>query len=169
MSNRGYIKVLFANGQTAPTFEYFNLFYFAYRDAGQGRASTRLLHEYMHALLGNPEDNVDAPLSAKMLKRIPTNLAIIKHAADETATREGNLTALAIPGRFFVVALREPYNITTCQSIDNAAKLFRSLTILETKLLSLLLSAYSKESTAWLSRHYGQMTVSLSGGLNVDR
>jgi len=170
MSNRGYIKVLFANGQTTPTFEYFNPFGIAYQAVGKGRLNITLLHEHIHALLGNSEDEADAPLSAKMLKRIPSNLAIIRHASEDTKTQEVNLTALAIPDRFFVVALREPYNITTWQSIDNATKLFRSLTILETKLLGLLLSAYSKESTVWLSRYFSQMTTTCNGGsLTVEQ
>jgi len=153
-----HIKVLFTDRRKAPTFTTVAASEKVFRRVLEGRLNITLLKDHFQDLLGNPQAAIDAPLSAKLAKMIPDNLAIINRALEDWDKEAMHLTSFAIHDRFFIVALREPLSDTTWETLKSGATLFRGLSDNEVTIIKSLLNAFSKEREAWLNLYFRMLT-----------
>lgn len=165
-----HIKVLFTDRYKAPVFTTIAASEIAFQYVREGKLEITLLKEHIIEVLCNPQDKVNAPLSIAIAKFIPDNLAIINHSFENTRIPEFYITPLAVLGKYFIVALREPLNDNTWERIDYARNVFRGLNHAEESILNSLLKVFYKERLVWVNALFRQLTsVGNACGIEIKR
>lgn len=151
-----YIKVLFTDRGKAPTFTTIAASESVFKRVLEGRLNIISLKGHCNEMLNCAQAVIYAPLSVKLAKMIPDNLAIINREFEGTDFSNMRITTFAVLDKFYIVALREPL-YGRMENIPDIPKLFRGLNDTEVAFLKSLLQTYFKESSVWINRFIEQV------------